>query len=93
MSRRRNPNLVIYNPPTRVRRSVRHGRVVGMIASNVESVKYFDEQKLATEGSGYWEHEFDGEVRAFAVEGANGQRNILLTAADGRRLWFEDGED
>ena len=90
-SHKRNPSLVIYNPPVGVRRSARGRKVIGMIASSVEEIKYFDEEKLAIEGHGYWEHEFEGtDVRAFAVEQPDGQRDILLTSASGKPLWFEE---
>ena len=87
MRRRRNPTLVIYNPP----RNVRH-RVVGEIAEEVQRVEYYDSTKERNEGSGNWYHNF-GNARALAVERSDGTRDILIVSTDGKPLWFDDEDE
>ena len=68
--------------------------MVGLIASNVEEIKYFDDEKQRVEGHGYWEHKFDDpDVVAFALEQSDGQRDILITSMKGTALWFEEEEE
>ena len=77
---RRNPALVVYNPPDlQVRRSrAATGRIVGQIASNVHEIKY----EHAEDGKLYV-HPFAPGVRMFALAG----KEILL--AGDNPLWGE----
>lgn len=70
---RRNPSLVVYNPPDLRVRRVGAGRVVGQIASNVHEIKY----EHAEDGEPYV-HEFSPGVKMFALDGRS--HEVLLTS-------------
>ncbi len=93
VSRKKNPNLIVYgNPhdtkglyhPMRRELPLQHrvdvGRVAGQIAENVHAILY----EHANDGL-FYEHEFEPGVQAFALQ--NG--DILLSRRDGRPLWGE----
>lgn len=68
---RRNPQLVVYNPPDLRVRRVAPGRVVGQIASNVHEIRY----QHAEDGE-FYRHPFDPGVKMFAINGGD----ILITS-------------
>lgn len=77
--RRRNPSLVVYNPPDLRVRRMRQGNVAGQIASNVHQIKY----EHADDGQPYV-HDFEPGVMMFALE-SRGDKEILLTGD--KPLW------
>lgn len=87
MRRKRNPTLVIFNPP----KNMRH-RVVGEIAEEVQRIEYYDSTKEQKEGSGNWFHNF-GNAKAVAVQRPDGTRDILIVSTDGKPLWFDDDHE
>lgn len=75
---RRNPQLVVYNPPDLRVRRVASGKVVGQIASNVHEIRY----EHAEDGE-FYKHEFNPGVKMFAI---NGQAHEVLLTGD-KPLW------
>jgi hypothetical protein len=81
---KRNPSLVVYNPPDlAVRRMTREEHVVGIIGQNVHRIEY----EHADDGNMYF-HDFEPGVKMIALE-HGGDREILLTSD--KPLW-EDFE-
>lgn len=90
MTYRRNPTLVVYNPPAglRVRRVMPRGRIVGIVSREVHQIRY-----KHTEDGELYQHSFQRRpgVMMVAIEQADGQRDVLLTGADGQPLWEDFG--
>jgi hypothetical protein len=84
---RRNPSLIIYNPPPWVQEVLPPGATVEQcISEDVHEIKY----QHSDDGEWY-SHKFDPGVDLFAIRGPNGQHNILIVGQDGQNVW-EDYE-
>lgn len=80
------PNLVVFNPPLKVRRMLQKGsRFVGQISNQVHQIRY----KHADDGENYV-HDFEDSpgVQMFAVQSGGGHA-LLIVGRDGQKLWDE----
>jgi hypothetical protein len=80
---KRNPELVIFNPPgRRSRRTQYQGKVVGIVGKRVHDIRYVH----ADDGQAY-EHPFETPVMLYAMQEHDGSHDILLKSPGGLELW------
>ena len=83
---RKNPQLVIFNPPMRARRVMKTGRVAGVMSDAVHKIYY-----THLEDGKHYVHEFESPVQMIALDhgemGRQSGRDILLTSVEGLPLW------
>ena len=82
-------HLVIFNPPTWVKRSMPKGsKVVGVVSNEVHEVRYRHAEVMPGERTRKtFKHAFDPLVQMYAVVGPGGQQSLLIVGEDGQALW------
>ncbi len=78
---KRNPSLVVYNPPLGRAMAI-EGTVNGTMSKKVYEIKYRHDD----DNQDYF-HEFGSGVEMIAVESSTGEKQILLRHTNGKPLW------